>query len=102
MLRGCWSLPTKFPFRSRLRPTRAEFSIDICDCPIERDELWIVDLGNIDAKPMVNSDNEVEEVDGVDVDGFAQVSVRVDVRQIGFRRDVIEFLLHYFANFGAV
>lgn len=45
--------------RKVLRLARWEFCLDVCDRPIESDKLGIVDLGDIDAEPMMNGGNEV-------------------------------------------
>ncbi len=65
---------------------------------LERDQLRVIDLGDIDSEPMVNGGDEVEEVHRVNIDRLAQIRGRVETRQLRFRRDVVEFFLNYFPN----
>ena len=61
------------------------------DRPIERDELRIVELGNVDAEAMMDRGDEVQEIHRIDVERLAQVGVGIDRCQIDLRRDVAEF-----------
>ena len=50
------SFPSYSGNHSRLCLIGTKFRVDIRNCSVERNELWIVELGNIDPKPMMKSD----------------------------------------------
>src|SRR5665647_3688970 len=79
---------------------RSEMRRDVGDRPLKRNKLRIIDLRDIEPEPMVNSGNEGQEIHRVDIDCLTQIRSRIEARQIGFRRDVIEFFLQQFADLG--
>src|SRR5665811_151576 len=89
-VQGRWRQPARRAGTTHLRLARSEFRRDVCDRSVERDKLRIVELGYLDAKAMVDRGDEVQEIHGVDVQGFAQVRGRIDARQIDFRSDIVE------------
>src|SRR5512146_2801957 len=78
--------------------TWLELCIDIGEGSVERAEFRIVDFRNINAKPAVNSDDKVQEIHGINIDRLAQIRGRIDACDIGFRSDVVEFLLNHLAD----
>ena len=71
---------------------------EVFNRPVERDEFRIVELRDIDAEAMVDGGDKIQEVHGIDVEGFTQVGCGIDARQINFGRNIIEFLLHRLLN----
>ena len=65
---------------------------EIGDGTVERGELRIVRLGNVDPGALVQRGDEVEEVHRIEIEFLAQLRLARQLVQIGLRRDPDEHL----------
>jgi hypothetical protein len=79
-------------------PDRTKMGRKVGDRLVEGEKLPIVGLGDIDAEAMVDGGDEVQEVEGIDIERLAQIRRRVDARRINLGRDVVELFQHHLAN----
>ncbi len=87
----------------RLRPDRSRAGdgyphAQVLDEGVERHELRVVGLRDLDLQLLVDADHEVQEVHRVDVELLPQVDVRADGTGVGFGRDLLKNAQHRFSD----
>ena len=74
----------------RVSLARPGLAGEIVHCAVQSQELLIVGLGNVDAEPLVQGDDDIEKVVGIDVELIAQRTVRLEAIVLALRGDAGE------------